>query len=67
MIDAIRRTDLPVLLLHNVDPLWSAEEVDSALTDVRVMIEALKIEGHPVFDLQVKNSDLQATLKPYEP
>lgn len=67
MIDAIRRTDLPVLLLHNVDPLWSAEEADSALTNVRVMIEALTMEGHPVIDLQVKNSDLQDALKPYEP
>lgn len=67
MLHAIRRTDLPVLLLHNVDPLWSADEIESALTAVKAITEALNMEGHPVFDLQVKSNDLQETLKPYDP
>lgn len=67
MLDVIRRTDIPVLFLHNVDPLWSKQEAVSALADVGAMRDALIAEGHPVTELQISNPNLQDALKPYRP
>ncbi|MBN1380849.1 MAG: hypothetical protein JXA41_04155 [Deltaproteobacteria bacterium] len=67
MIHAVRRTDLPVLLLHNIDPSWKCNEIDQAMEDVNLMKEALSGEGHPVVDLQITSPDLAAALKPFDP
>lgn len=67
VIHAARRTDLPILLLHNVDPSWDDVAVEQALKDVDVMKSALMAEGHPVYDCKIESPDLQEALKPYDP
>jgi len=62
-----RRTDLPVLLLHNVDPCWEPAEIDSAREDVRRMKDALASEGHPVIELPVTSRRLDRLLAPFPP
>lgn len=67
MIQTSRRTDIPVLLLHNIDPRWDTPAVEEVLKDVRIMNDALVAEGHPVVDLPVKSPDLVKQLAPYDP
>ena len=42
------RRNLPVLLLHNLDPAWTPEERKEAATDVATLGDALRALGHPV-------------------
>jgi D-alanine-D-alanine ligase len=60
-----RRTDLPVLLLHNLDRAWSAEDIASTRQYVAELKAALQKEGHPVTEQCVWDSDLDRTLAPY--
>jgi len=67
MTSGKRRTDLSVLLLHNVDPCWEASEIEAAIGAVEKMKSALRREGHSVIDVPVDTSDLIGTLKPFSP
>jgi len=60
-----RRTDIPLLLLHNMDPAWQREETVSALEGIEQLAEGLREEGHPVVAVCVKNPDLPAALKTF--
>ena len=62
-----RRTDLPVLLLHNIDPSWGPEEIASAVEAVNKMKAALTKEGHPVVDVPVQSTNLAKILKGFKP
>jgi D-alanine-D-alanine ligase len=62
-----RRIDLPVLLLHNIDTSWGAEEIACAVESVNKMKFALRQEGHPVVDVPVKNKNLAGVLKMFRP
>jgi D-alanine-D-alanine ligase len=62
-----RRTDLPVLLLHNIDASWGAEEIASAVESVNKMKFALRQEGHPVVDVPVQSTNLAGILKKFQP
>lgn len=64
-MDEIRR-DLPVLLLHNLDPAWSPEEREEAEEDVSTLGDALKTLGHPVEMLAVEDDRLANRLKTYD-
>lgn len=59
--------DLTVLLLHNLDPAWEAEERDEALAAVAELASALEGEGHRVVPLSVTTTDLATLLSPYDP
>jgi len=67
MESEIRRTDLPVLLLHNIDTSWEAEETACTVDSVNKMKFALMQEGHPVVDVPVKSTDLAKILKRFRP
>ena len=62
-----RRTDLPVLLLHNLDDAWEPADFEKALDEVGDLEQALRSQGHPVTNIPVYDSDLESHLKNYDP
>jgi D-alanine-D-alanine ligase len=62
-----RRTDIPVLLLHNVDPAWEPAEMAVALDAVDRLESELRQEGHPVTGVPVADDSLIKILEPYHP
>jgi D-alanine-D-alanine ligase len=62
-----RSTDLPVLLLHNVDPSWESTDIAGVFEAVHRLKLALQKEGHPVVEVPIWNSRLADTLKPFNP
>ena len=62
-----RRRDLPVLLLHNMSPEWTAEESREAEQDVATLGDALKGLGHEVELLAVEDDRLAGRLRSYDP
>ena len=60
-------TDLPVLLLHNVDPSWESTDIAEVFEAVARLKLALQREGHPVVEVPVWNSELTDILKPFNP
>ena len=62
-----RRTDLPVLLLHNLDDTWEPADLEKALDEVDDLEKALRRQGHPVTNIPVYDSDLASRLKHYDP
>ena len=62
-----RRTDLPVLLLHNLDDAWEPADLEKALDEVDVLEQALRNQGHPVINIPLYDSDLIGRLKNYDP
>lgn len=67
MNPADRRTDLPVLLLHNLDQSWSPEETTQTLHEVSTLETAIRQEGHPVVNVAVRHADLRSVLTAYDP
>ena len=63
----IHPQDLPVLLLHNVDPAWTADERSASIDATEQLASALKNVGHPVTPLAVLDTDIAAVLSPYDP
>jgi D-alanine-D-alanine ligase len=66
MVEQPRR-DLPVLLLHNMDPQWTPEESREALQDVTTLGEAMTKLGHRVDLMAVEDVHLAARLRAYDP
>jgi len=62
-----RRTDIPVLLLHNLDDDWEPADLEKALDEVDALEQALRNQGHPVINIPLHDSDLVGRLKPYDP
>jgi D-alanine-D-alanine ligase len=60
-------TDLPVLLLHNLDPAWPSGERDIAVQEAEKLAAALSELGHPVAPVIVCDADLTARLKDHDP
>jgi D-alanine-D-alanine ligase len=61
------RTDLPVLLLHNIDPDWPEEDAKYARKQVLDAVRALRGVGHPVTSVAVRQPDLRRALRRYAP
>jgi len=61
------RPDLPVLLLHNVDPDWTEAEIREAGEDVSALSDALAGVGHQVELLAVADAHLRVRLEPFDP
>ncbi len=61
------RRDLPVLLLHNMDPAWTAEESREAEKDIAALGDAMKALGHPVELLPVEDAHLDIRLRAHDP
>jgi D-alanine-D-alanine ligase len=62
-----RRTDLPVLLIHNLDDTWDPVDLEKALDEVEALEKALRGQGHPVTNIPVYDSDLAGRLKSFDP
>src|SRR5271157_1003693 len=61
------RTDLPVLLLHNIDQAWDPADIDITLQEVANLESALEEHGHPVTNVPLFNHDLSSCLSAYDP
>lgn len=61
------KTDLPVVIVHNVDPSWESPDIASALEAVETMAASLRREGHVVVCVPVENRDLAGILQPFDP
>jgi D-alanine-D-alanine ligase len=58
---------IPVLLLHNIDPAWETDETDQALREVAVFESALREMGQPLTVITVRNADIAACVRDYDP
>ncbi|MEJ5362159.1 MAG: ATP-grasp domain-containing protein [Spirochaetota bacterium] len=67
MEPAKRRRDIPVLLLHDIDPQWELHEQEAAHQSAQILINELQKEGHSVVDVQVTHHSLDTVLKSYNP
>ncbi len=61
------RTDLPVLLVHNIDPEWPEEDVEYARTQALGVAKALRNVGHRVTSVSVRHPNLRRLLRRYSP
>jgi D-alanine-D-alanine ligase len=61
------RNELPVLLLHNLDPALEPADLDQVLCDVNTLESALREQGHPVVNLPVRDADLAGHLRDFAP
>ncbi|MGE5236022.1 MAG: D-alanine--D-alanine ligase family protein [Acidobacteriota bacterium] len=61
------RTDLPVLLIHDVDPAWETHEIDEAFAWAQRLEAAMLGEGHSVDVVPIFVDDLATRLTGYDP
>jgi D-alanine-D-alanine ligase len=61
------QTDIPVLLLHNLDPSWPQYDIDQCLLLGDMMTEALQATGHPVIRARLEDNQLSSLLSGYDP
>ncbi len=61
------RTDLPILLIYNIDLTWSDQEIQESHTITQMMVDALIEVGHPVQEVCIHSADLEAALRGYSP
>jgi D-alanine-D-alanine ligase len=62
-----RRTDLPVILLHNLDRKWASKDIGQALQEVHELQSAMIEEGHDVTNVPLCDGDLPRLLESYDP
>ncbi len=56
-----------VVVVHNIDPAWEADDTAAVWETVQHLVAALNSEGHRVFEVPVTGMDLAAALAPYDP
>jgi D-alanine-D-alanine ligase len=61
------RHDLPVLLLHNLDPEWDPADLREARHYVTTAQRALSAVGHAVTSVAVRHADLRKVLRKWNP
>jgi D-alanine-D-alanine ligase len=66
-VAAYWRNDLPVLLIHDVDPAWETHEIDEAFAWARRLESAMLGEGHSVDVVPIFVDDLTTRLTGYDP
>jgi D-alanine-D-alanine ligase len=67
MSDLACRTDLPILMLFDLDPEWPQNCIRERLEEVQCLIDALKEIGHPVTRAILETKDLTALLQQVDP
>ena len=67
MENLIRQSDLPVLMISNVDRRWSLEEIRESISLTDNLVGALQAIGHPVSSIFVETDNLPDLLRPYYP
>jgi len=61
------RTDLPVLLIYNIDPSWSLEDIEFCQAETRVLRDALIEVGHPLQESCIQSEGLETILQVFRP
>ncbi len=61
------RHNLPILMLHNMNPEWTSEELLESEQDVTTLSNALSELGHPVEIVAIEDDDLSGRLSAYNP
>jgi D-alanine-D-alanine ligase len=59
--------DIPVLLLFNLNPEWSAQEQEEVLTVTSQLEKAIELMGYQTILVPVTDNDLDIILGPYDP
>jgi D-alanine-D-alanine ligase len=59
--------DLPILMLYNINPEWSPEEINESRQAAQTLSNAMRDEGHPVIEICLADRDLPGLLRPYAP
>jgi D-alanine-D-alanine ligase len=67
MVVQPNRTDLPVLIIYNIDPAWLSDEIEEAMHGAGEIESALRSVGHPVASVSVTDSDLFRRLRDFDP
>jgi D-alanine-D-alanine ligase len=62
-----RRTDLSVLLLHNLDGGWEPSDLEKAVEEIDALEKAIRAEGHVVTNVPIYDSDLASRLRGFHP
>lgn len=61
------QTNLPVLLLYNIDLHWLPEEIKECVEVTERLAEALREVGHQVTSLCLEDGDVAGLFQPYHP
>jgi D-alanine-D-alanine ligase len=61
------RTDVPVILLYNLDETWLPHEIEEALQDAVKLEGGLRAQGHPVNSVIIHDPDLKTPLSSFDP
>jgi len=61
------RTDLPVLLLYNLDPSWPQDDIFNTRVTTQLLAEALVEVGHPVQTVCIQSDELEVALEGFKP
>ena len=67
MDDLIRQPDIPVLLISNIDPGESLEEIRESISLTVNLADAMQAVGHPVTSIFVEADNLPDLLRPFCP
>jgi len=60
-------TDLPVLLLYNLDPSWPQEDILDRRATTQQLVDALVEVGHPFQAVCVQSAELETVLEGFSP
>jgi D-alanine-D-alanine ligase len=61
------RTDIPVLVLYNIDPSWSLQDQQECIFSAHWLSTSLTDIGHPVHEVCVQSPELSTVLEGYGP
>lgn len=61
------RTDLPLLLIANLDPSWPSQVIQDYDVETRFLINALIEVGHPIQDVCIQSADMETALESFNP
>jgi D-alanine-D-alanine ligase len=63
----LTRSDLPILLLYNIDREWPAADIKESEEAAEVLGQSLREIGHPVTQARLEDSNLPHLLRSYDP
>lgn len=61
------RTDLPILILYNLDPTWPQEDIHYCAALAHQMKDSLVEVGHPVQEVCVTSAEIETALAGFDP
>jgi D-alanine-D-alanine ligase len=67
MTAVMHQTDLPILLLYDLDRTCETPDLDEVLREVLQLASGLSALGHPVVSLEVSDAQLACALSRYDP